>query len=63
MTLTLVVNGSTTAWLLHALGLDKPSVSKDEVLKVALREMHDTTLRHYNQTMHDDRLGTAGESS
>ncbi|GAQ86569.1 Na+/H+ antiporter [Klebsormidium nitens] len=58
--LTLVINGSTSQWLLSALGLDRLTESKLRILGYAQQEMRSLELQSYVEVGEDDEeLGPA----
>ncbi|CAM0908978.1 unnamed protein product [Alopecurus aequalis] len=57
--LTLIVNGSTTQFLLHLLGLGKLSATKLRVLKYTRYEMRNKALEAFGDLRDDEELGPA----
>ncbi|KAM0849196.1 hypothetical protein ACQ4PT_053881 [Festuca glaucescens] len=57
--LTLIVNGSTTQFLLHLLGLGKLSATKLRVLKYTRYEMLNKALEAFGDLRDDEELGPA----
>jgi hypothetical protein len=57
--LTLIVNGSTTQFLLHLLGLGKLSTTKLRVLKYTRYEMLNKALEAFGDLRDDEELGPA----
>jgi len=57
--LTLCVNGSTTAWILHLVGLDSGSTNMHKVLSDVRQELTDMTMTSYLELFYDDLLGGA----
>ncbi|CAM0909401.1 unnamed protein product [Alopecurus aequalis] len=57
--LTLIVNGSTTQFLLHALGMDKLSATKLRMLNYTRHEMLNKALEAFGDLRDDEELGPA----
>nr|BAF41925.1 Na+/H+ antiporter [Phragmites australis] len=57
--LTLILNGSTTQFLLHILGLDKLSATKLRILKYTRYEMLNKALEAFGELRDDEELGPA----
>ncbi|KAL6623724.1 hypothetical protein ACP70R_033603 [Stipagrostis hirtigluma subsp. patula] len=57
--LTLILNGSTTQFLLHLLGLDKLSATKLRILKYTRYEMLNKALEAFGELRDDEELGPA----
>jgi hypothetical protein len=56
---TLVVNGSTTGMILHALGLDKAGINKTAVVESLQTAMGERTMKIYLENFYDETLGGA----
>ncbi|KAM3383709.1 hypothetical protein ACQJBY_008405 [Aegilops geniculata] len=57
--LTLILNGSTTQFLLHALGMNNLSVTKLRMLNYARHEILNKTLEAFGDPKDDEELGPA----
>ncbi|GKU97559.1 hypothetical protein SLEP1_g10696 [Rubroshorea leprosula] len=57
--LTLIINGSTTQFILHFLGMDKLSVTKRRILDYTKYEMLDKALEAFENLVDDEELGPA----
>ncbi|OAY77908.1 Sodium/hydrogen exchanger 7 [Ananas comosus] len=55
--LTLIVNGSTTQWFLHLLGMDKLSAAKIRILSYTRHEMLNKALEAFGDLGDDEELG------
>ncbi|KAL6001020.1 Son of sevenless 1 [Asimina triloba] len=55
--LTLVINGSTTQFILHLLGMDKLSAAKMRILDYTRHEMLDKALEAFGDLGDDEELG------
>ncbi|GLU10794.1 hypothetical protein SLE2022_275760 [Rubroshorea leprosula] len=57
--LTLIINGSTTQFILHFLGMDKLSVTKRRILDYTKYEMLDKAFEAFENLVDDEELGPA----
>ncbi|XP_020699162.1 sodium/hydrogen exchanger 8 isoform X1 [Dendrobium catenatum] len=57
--LTLIINGSTTQFLLHLLAMDKLSAAKIRILNYTKYEMLKKSLEAYSDLVDDEELGAA----
>ncbi|KAK3137158.1 hypothetical protein QOZ80_5BG0448600 [Eleusine coracana subsp. coracana] len=57
--LTLIVNGSTTQFFVHMLGMDKLSATKVRILKYTRHEMLNKALEAFGELRDDEELGPA----
>nr|APR62626.1 Na+/H+ antiporter [Ricinus communis] len=61
--LTLIVNGSTTQYILHILDMDKLSAAKERILNYTKYEMLDKALAAFGDLGDDEELGPADWSA
>eukprot|EP00252_Welwitschia_mirabilis_P008895 TRINITY_DN21146_c0_g1_i2.p1 TRINITY_DN21146_c0_g1~~TRINITY_DN21146_c0_g1_i2.p1 ORF type:complete len:1146 (+),score=210.80 TRINITY_DN21146_c0_g1_i2:272-3709(+) len=57
--LTLIINGSTTQFVLHFLGLDRTSEAKKRILEFTKYEMENKALEAFQELRDDEELGPA----
>ncbi|GKU97567.1 hypothetical protein SLEP1_g10703 [Rubroshorea leprosula] len=57
--LTLIINGSTTQFILHFLGMDKLSATKRRIVDYTKYEMLDKALEAFEKLVDDEELGPA----